>query len=769
MIPNSEVAIRRMGFRAWALILLVSCVGLHAWPVGAAAPDSQGQSDVDGRTEILWDEFGVPSIYGKTVPAVLRGYGYAQMENHAELLLQQIAVARGRSAEYFGPGENNENVLNDINVRTNGIPQRALQWYLSGGAEQRRFLEAFVSGINTYAARHGDTIAPKFHRVLPVTPPDIMANFQHLVHYGFMTAQSNVAGLVEAWLQGSATPAVQNAGGVLGKAGIGSNGWALGPGRTKSGNAILMGNPHLPWGINQPLPGAGAEQLFEAHLITDTLNAHGATFVGIPFISIGFTNDLGWTHTTNPLKNADLYELTLVSGGYSWEGGVLPLLHRQEQIRILQPDGTLATQALDVASSIHGPIIAQRGNKALALRVAGLNAPSVVSEYWDMVRAHNLQEFTEANSRLQIPYFNLIYADRHGDIMYSFGGRQPVRSGGTYADWLGILRGDRASAFWTRTFPWSALPKTINPPGGFVQNGNDVPWTSAFPQTIFFDDFPAYIAPPGPMPMRPQHSARFLLSKSRFSTEDVLEGKMSTRMELASRVVPDLVTAAEASGNSTAIAAANVLKAWDGTSDASSRGAALFELWFKVYISDPNTPKSQTYNAEGIVYPPFKTDWSALEPINTPRGLANPASAVPALVTAANLLQQQFGRLDVPWGDAHRTTLVTWDPDLTTSRPVSDDPASGSESVLGGIRVVEFAPVPQGLQEFGTGGDGYVQLVEFTNNGPHAQTLLSYGNASRPGSTHITDQLPLFDAKHLRPTPITRDEVEAQTVRRETF
>jgi acyl-homoserine-lactone acylase len=660
-------------------------------------------------------------------------------------------------------------VLNDVNVRTNGIPQRALRWYLTGGTEQRRFLDAFASGINLYGASHSDTTASQFLRVLPVTPADILANYQHLVHYGFMTAESNVSGLVGAWLQGSAILGAQNTVGILGKAGNGSNGWALAPGRTKSGNAILMGNPHLPWGINQPLPGAGAEQWFEAHLITDTLNAHGATFVGIPFISIGFSDDLGWTHTTNPLKNADLYELTLVNGGYLWEGHVLPLLHRQEQIRIRQPDGTLATQNLDVFSSIQGPIVAQQGNKALALRVAGLDAPAVVSEYWDMIRAHNLQEFTEANSRLQMPYFNLVYADRHGDIMYLFGGRQPVRSGGTYADWLGILPGDRASAFWTRTLPWSELPKTINPAGGFVQNGNDAPWTSTFPQAIFFEHFPAYIAPQGPMAMRPQHSARFLLSMPRFSLDDVLEGKMSTRMELASRLLPDLIAAAQASGNPTAIAAANVLEAWDGTSDAASRGAALFELWVRVYISDPNTPKSQTYNAENGIYPAFKTDWSTLAPLTTPRGLADPASAVPALVTAANLLQQQFGGLDVPWGDVHRTVLVTWDADLTTPKLLSNDPVSGSESILGGIRVVEFAQSPQGLQLFGTSGDGYVQLVEFTNDGPRAQTLLGYGNASRPGSAHIVDQLPFFDAKRLRSTPITRAEVEAQTVRREMF
>jgi acyl-homoserine-lactone acylase len=47
------------------------------------------------------------------------------------------------------------------------------------------------------------------------------------------------------------------------------------------------------------------------------LNASGVTFPGAPVIAIGFNDYLGWTHTVNSIKNADLYELRLVNGGYS--------------------------------------------------------------------------------------------------------------------------------------------------------------------------------------------------------------------------------------------------------------------------------------------------------------------------------------------------------------------------------------------------------------------------------------------------------------------
>jgi acyl-homoserine lactone acylase PvdQ len=83
--------------------------------------------ELSGKTdrEILWDQYGIPHIYGPNLLAVVRGYGYSQVENHAELVLQKTAEARGRTAEYFGPGTQNANVDSDIRIQTYGIPALA--------------------------------------------------------------------------------------------------------------------------------------------------------------------------------------------------------------------------------------------------------------------------------------------------------------------------------------------------------------------------------------------------------------------------------------------------------------------------------------------------------------------------------------------------------------------------------------------------------------------------------------------------------------------
>jgi acyl-homoserine-lactone acylase len=744
--------------------------GLITETVAALGEMSDNSTDrpnaVSSSAEILWDEFGIPHIYGPDLPTVVCGYGYAQMENHAELILQNIALARGQAAEYFGPGANSQNVTNDEQVITYGIPKRSEEWIGQSDLLQRKLIDSFVAGANEYANQHLNSISPAFQRVLPLKATDVLALFQYTIHFNFMTLQSNVTQLIRNW--SASKPTVQ-AEDVRDKVRKASNGWALAPSKSTDGNAILVGNPQLGWG-NTPLPGLGIFQWMEANLVVGNprhpqLNASGVTFVGSPFIGIGFNDYLGWTHTNNVIKNADLYELKLVDGGYEFDGRVHPFDVHAYEIKIRQADGSFSIKTVTVRASVHGPVVAQKTDRALALRVAGLNSPNVVSQYWNMMLARHLPEFIRANSRLQMPFFNVLYADRDGQIMYLFGGRQPRRSGGTYAQWSGIIPGGTKATLWTDTLKWGELPHTINPPGGFIQNSNDAPWYSTFPGTIEQSHYPSYITP-NKMEFRPQHGAIFLRSKTKFSTEEVTTGKMSTRMIMADRILPDLVSAARASGDADAIAAAAVLEKWNRESDATSQGAILFERWYNLYIADPNTPKDDVW---GATYPAFRMEFSPASPLTTPMGLKNPAAAVPFLAQAARELQKQYGRLDISWGEVYRVVLVDHDASYEKTVPLTNLPGSGSPEPFGAMRKVFYFPSPEPNLKFAYDGDTYVQVVEFTPKGAVAQAVIGYGNASRPGSPHITDQVSYYEKKQLRAVYRTRSEVEAHAVKRECF
>jgi acyl-homoserine-lactone acylase len=768
-------------------------------------------SALAGEAEILWDQFGIPHIYGPDRLSVGRGLGYAEMKNHAETILMNVAAARGQSAEYFGPACNAQgvcaNLQNDIMVRTEDIPNRAKFWLLTGGDEQAAIIEAFVEGENEYIERHSITIDPSFLRVRPLVPTDITAGIQNVVHFHIMPNQDNLSALIAAWQAGGIaranavacgfTPGCPTSTAVASNPMHGgSNGWAIAPGKSASGNAVLMGNPHLPWGNNTPLPpidGLGLFQWMEANLVigdpqNPTLNASGVALVGAPFLGIGYSDAIGWTHTNNTIQNTNLYELTLnPNGTYNFGPITLPLLPRTDTIKVRQPDGSLASQTINIFSSVHGPIIAQNGNKVLALRVAGLRHSSLVTQYWRMIQAQNLEEFIDANAALQMPFFNVIYADRDGHILYVFGGKQPVRQGGDWGKYSGILDGSDPSLLWTKTFAWSELPRAIDPPGGFVANSNNPPWNSTLPQTATNSpgNFPAYFSPQF-MDLRPQNGAIFLQSNGSLTLKEILSGKESTHMLLADRVLPDLINAANLSGNLIAQRAAQVLTNWDHNAEAGSKGAVLFEAWWSLITSQtppsiippqclplPAVALDNTINFYSA-HPQFHVGWDPLKPLDTPAGLANAPAAVPYLICAATLVQGAYGALDVPWGTVpgvhnpgvHNIVLATHDPTFQTTIRFPNAPQSGADDPFGPLRVL-FRFSPDGIHFFPVSGDGYVQLVEFTKAGANAQALLGYGNASRPGSSHITDQLPYFENKMLRPTFRTRDEVERNAVSRE--
>jgi acyl-homoserine-lactone acylase len=742
---------------------------------------------------ILWDQYAVPHIYGPDIPTVVRGLGYAQMENHAETLLNNVARARGRSAEYLGAGPNNFNLTYDEQVRSYGIPARAAAWVAQGGAFQQSVLQAFCDGVNEYAAAHPSDILPQLKAILPVVPSDITAGELNTIWYTFLPEQDGDPSLISAWQAGgmAAAKKVKSAARIEG-----SNGWALTPSKSADGNAILMGNPHLPWGVNQPIDDAtggqnfGVYQWIEANLVignpsNPTLNASGVTFIGGPFIGIGFNDYLGWTHTNNTIQNADLYQLTLDSTGakYLFNGAYLPLQHTQQTLKVLQPNGTTTSQVLDIYASIHGPVVAFNAahTQALALRVPGLNQPSLVTQYWDMIQSQNLTQFKAAESMLQMPFFNTIYADRGGNAFYLFGGQQPVRNGGTYSNYDTIQDGTTSADLWTKTFTFAQLPQATNPPGGWVGNSNNPPWTSAIPQPASLDpaNYPAYVAPSF-MDFRPQHGASFLTLPIKFTTAQVLAAKMSNEMLLADRVLTDLLTIANQAGqggDTTAAAAYAILNSWDHTANSTSVGGVLFEEWWNGVVADVTAGKITADTSDSFYspHPAFRVPWSASSPITTPSGLdpANNAQLLADLDNAYNVVQAEFasqGGAKVPWGGAHKTTLVTrGGATQTLLSLVADLPLSGADDDFGPIRVVNPYYVGELGQFISYGGDGYVQLIEFTPTGATGGTLLTYGNASRPNSPHITDQLPFFQSETLKPALRTYSAVQAATVSTESY
>jgi acyl-homoserine-lactone acylase len=652
------------------------------------------------KTEILWDNYGVPHIYSKTNAGMYYAFGWAQMHNHADLMLQLYGEARGRAAEYWGQWY----LRSDETIQKFNLGQVSQKVYEEQHLEYKSYLDAFVNGINAYAKAHPEAIGERYKQVLPVTPQDVIAHTINVISLEFVAPESIYAS-IRATLPGS-------------------NAMAIAAARSASKHAMLMANPHLYWG--------GSNTFFEAHLNAPGFNAYGATLLGMPVLAIAFNNNLGWTHTVNPNTASTRYELTLKNNGYLLDGAVAPFETRTATIKIKQHDGTMKEEQLVCKYAKQGPVIGEKKDKAYAVRIAGLGNAFFNEQYHKMAKAANFAEFESAVKMLQMPMFNVIYADRAGNIMYLDGGDFPVRTEGDFGFWHDKVDGTSSKYIWTKTLPYKDLPKVFDPATGFVQNANDGPWTCTYPTVLDPKKFPPYIAPAGalfPRDFREQHAVNMVKDNHSITFDQLISYKLNTELETADRFLDDLLKAADQYPDSIGLKAAKILKLWDRHADADSRGAILFIQWWN------------DMNPESI----YKNKWEFDKPVTTPNGLKNPQYSVKMLKQAANEMMKKFGSLDAPWGEFNRFRSGA-----------IDLPGNGAPSTYGSYRAIEYQ---QDKGKFkAVAGDSYVAITEFSTP-IKAMVSLSYGNASQPGNKHVGDQLKLMSEKKLRPALLRRDEI----------
>jgi acyl-homoserine-lactone acylase len=575
--------------------------------------------------------------------------------------------------------------------------------------------------------------------VLPVQPTDVLAQLQRVVHFTFISNP----GLIPRDFEAAGLAAIDADAARLAATGsphpsrgAGSNAWAIAPHRTVGGNAMLLANPHLPW--------RGLFTQFEAQLQSPDVDTYGAVFVGIPFLGITFNDRLGWTHTVNTYDGADLYLLALDGDGYLLDGETVEFEARTELMKIRRDGEAPRDEWLTVRSSVHGPVVGENLEEAVALRVAGLDASQLPRQVWDMMKARDMEEFEDALSLLQLPMFTTIYADVDGNILHVFNGQVPKRSSGDFTYWQGLVPGGTRSTLWDVVHTYEELPRVANPESGWLQNANDPPWTTTFPRVVRPDEFPTYMAP-RTMAFRPQRSARMLGADDQISFEELLQYKHSTRVELADRLLDELIPLARTRGSPMARDAADVLQRWDRRAEADSRGAVLCLSW-----AQELSRRSEGFDRI------FAVGWNADRPLDTPSGLANPDVAVSALEAAAVSVQDRYGQLTVAFGDVYRI-----------QRDDLDLPGNGFADPAGVFRAAWYSDRGDGLYRI-MGGDSYVAAIEFSEP-VRAMALVAYGNASQPGSSHRTDQLRFFAGKELRPVWRTRREIEAHLEERTVF
>ena len=667
--------------------------------------------------EIRWDKHGVPHIYAESDTKLFEGFGYAQAQSHGNLLIRLYGESRARAAEYWG---GDANTANDRYLLANDVPGRALRWYRQQTPAFRKMLDGFARGINLYAARNPTKLSDEVKPVLPITGVDVIAHAHKLMNFNYVAPPGRAL-----------APLTVTGGRSVGEGEHdGSNAWAVAPSRSSSGRTMLLANPHLPYAPSQLT-------YYEAHLNGPRGWIYGATQVGLPVIRFAFNADAGFTNTVNVVPGFSRYRLSPEGDGYRFDGKLRRFAKREATIRIRQPNGTVSTERLKLRQSVHGPVFALADGATVALRVAGLDRPFALEQYWQMTNARSLPAFEGTLRRMQIPMFNLIFADRGGQIMYLHNGLVPKHKGATDGS---VLAGDTSATIWNAVHGYDDLPRVANPASGFVQNANDPPWIATWPRQLDPKSFPSYMAPTTPISMRAQMSVKLIDATPKLSFDDFVARKVETRSLMAERLVPPLVAAAKVSTDPQVQAGARLLQTWDRRFESDSRGALLFETWAGMF-SPGNFLNQSNYAV------PF----SLSDPLETPRGLKDPSAAVAMLAKAAARTVELYGALDRPFGEVS----------LHAADDTAGRPGNGGFGNMGIFRTMTWGALKDGARR-PVHGETWVSLVEF---GPTTRAVgaMSYGNSSQPGTPHRSDQLDYMTTKTFRPLLINRADVERET------
>lgn len=667
------------------------------------------QPPAAGSVKIVRDKFGVPHIIARDARSLLFGSGYAQAEDQLENLYVNMLRGEGRSAEREGL----QQVIFDHLMRLLEVPKRARESAAALGEEDREHLEAFCAGVNAYLAEHRQEV-PEW--VQPIETHHVVG-FAMFVDTMFCVSHCR-DDLEKAGIKLVALDSLLADREVA----FGSNQFAIAPQRSATQAALLSMDPHLPH--------TGFFRWYEMHLVGPDVNVMGACFYGSPYVSMGRTPHSAWCMTVNAPDLGDVFEFELNpdnANQYKGPNGWQDFAVSEETYDIATPVGKTQNR-MTCKRTDAGPVVVERNGKAYVFALPLLDGKSRVRQLYQMARAQNVGQFKESLEPLGIAMFNIVYADKAGDIFYISNGRVPRRD--LRIDSHALRPGDQSWARWQGFHTLADMPQVQNPKSGYLLNTNSGPQNVTPDEAPRPTDFVPYL-------MGQQANSRWrrlaeLLAADRsISWEEMRDYAADTKLEAGAQhnaAVVSLLKASPSADEEPVAEAIRTLEAWDLRTDLASRGAALFfHLW-----TDDEFVKAVEAN--------------------------DSAAAVQRLKDVAASFRQQFERLDAPWSAFSRARRGDIEMGVAGCGVHKTKNGKGRETIGAALRP-SGGELKQG-RRYLTGGSSYGMLIDFAGE-TRAVSCLPYGVSSHPTSPHFADQLPLYVEGKFKPAWFFPAEIAA--------
>ncbi|MEL7451160.1 MAG: penicillin acylase family protein, partial [Pseudomonadota bacterium] len=379
-------------------------------PVGEATSEGEFATlseivrlgDRAAKVTIIRDDFGVPHIYAATDADAVFGLLYSQAEDDFPRIERNYAWAIGRLAE----AEGKQALYSDLRARLFMSTEEARAAYASAPDWLKALCDAFADGLNYYLVTHPHVRPKVIDRFEPWMPMfffegSIGGDIEQIPLEGIEAFYGERRSITQAALDAARAPTLGY------EQHLGSNGFAIAGEHTRSGNAMLLINPHTTFYFRG-----------EVHVVSEEgLNAYGAVTWGQFFVYQGFNENTGWMHTSTRVDFMDEFVEDVVERdgrlmyryGTEWR----PVDASEVTLRYRTASG-LREQTFPVYRTHHGPITHMLDGKWVATKI-NWDPVNALSQSYLRTRTDDLEGFGEVMDIRTNSSNNTVYADSSGN------------------------------------------------------------------------------------------------------------------------------------------------------------------------------------------------------------------------------------------------------------------------------------------------------------------------------------------------------------------
>ncbi|MBG6109687.1 acyl-homoserine lactone acylase PvdQ [Flavobacterium sp. CG_23.5] len=688
------------------------------------------------QVTIIRDNWGIAHVYGKTDADAVFGMLYAQCEDDFKRVEMNYIEKLGRLSEIKG-----QSVLyNDLEIRLLMDANEAKADYKKAAPWLKKLLNSYADGINFYLHKH------------PEVKPALLTHFEPWFpllwtdgSIGAISTADLTTGELKAFYSGNTDKVayVEREKDVQ----TGSNGFALAPAKTASGNAILYINPHTTFYFRPEIQMSSEEGL----------NAYGAVTWGQFFIYQGFNENCGWMHTSSNVDVADMYAEKIITKNnklfYEYDSKLVPVSEKMISINYLE-SGKQITKKFKTYFTSHGPIMAKRDGKWISLKSNNRSMNSLVQS-WVRTKSKGFDEYKKAMDLKANTSNNTIFADNKGNIAYWHGNFIPIRD--KNLNWSKVMDGSTSKTDWKGLHDVSETVHLYNPTNGWLQNCNSTPYSVAGADSPKKKDYMPYMAPDGES-FRGINAVRLLSKGEKYTLDKIIADGYDTKLSAFEVLIPSLISSFEKNINknepiySELLEPITTLKKWDYYSNESSVATTLAIEW----ASKLNPIIQKVYIDEG-----------ELDQVENTQNFAKNASSdqlIPQLQMVVNELKAKFGTWQIPWGEINRFQRPSGDIDLTYNNALVSLPIGNAPALWGCLPAYKSNYQKGTKKRYGYNGNSFVCAVEF---GPKikAKSLLAGGNSGDPKSKHFYDQAEMYRKGQFKDVLFYKEDVQKNAER----